>query len=76
MSVAGFSRSFGLHARIAPRFARAEPRRRVLAYLQGILSDIVAQKRLAIGRTRPRSASRWHAALALTRGLGYERRAR
>jgi SRSO17 transposase len=30
---------FGLHARIAPRFARSEPRRRVLAYLQGILSD-------------------------------------
>jgi hypothetical protein len=28
-----------LHARIAPHFARAEPRRRVLAYLQGILSD-------------------------------------
>src|SRR6266705_3123116 len=31
---------FGLHARIAPRFARSEPRHRVLAYLQGILSDI------------------------------------
>jgi hypothetical protein len=30
---------FGLHARLAPRFARSEPRRRVLAYLQGILSD-------------------------------------
>jgi hypothetical protein len=30
---------FGFHARIAPRFARSEPRRRVLAYLQGILSD-------------------------------------
>jgi hypothetical protein len=30
---------FGLHARIAPRFARPEPRRRVLAYLQGLLSD-------------------------------------
>ncbi len=30
---------FRLHARIAPRFARAEPRRRALAYLQGILSD-------------------------------------
>ena len=30
---------FRLHARISPRFARAEPRRRVLAYLQGILSD-------------------------------------
>ena len=31
---------FRLHARISPRFARSEPRRRVLAYLQGILSDI------------------------------------
>ncbi len=30
---------FRLHIRIAPRFARAEPRHRVLAYLQGILSD-------------------------------------
>ena len=30
---------FYLHARIAPRFARPEPRRRALAYLQGILSD-------------------------------------
>jgi len=30
---------FSLHARIAPRFARSEPRHRVLAYLQGILSD-------------------------------------
>jgi SRSO17 transposase len=29
-----------LHARIAPRFARPEPRRRALAYLQGIMSDI------------------------------------
>jgi SRSO17 transposase len=28
-----------LHARIGPRFARSEPRHRVLAYLQGILSD-------------------------------------
>src|SRR5712692_10471719 len=27
-----------LHARIAPRFARPEPRRRALAYLRGILS--------------------------------------
>jgi SRSO17 transposase len=30
---------FHLHARIAARFARAEPRRRALAYLQGLLSD-------------------------------------
>jgi|SRR5579859_1219757 len=29
-----------LHARIAPRFARPAPRRRVLAYLQAILSDL------------------------------------
>ncbi len=28
-----------LHARIAPRFARREPRRRALAYLKGIVSD-------------------------------------
>jgi hypothetical protein len=28
-----------LHARIAPHFARAEPRRRALAYVQGILSE-------------------------------------
>src|SRR5437588_271065 len=30
---------FHLHARIAARFARPEPRRRALAYLQGLLSD-------------------------------------
>jgi SRSO17 transposase len=29
-----------LHARIASRFARPEPRRRVLAYLQGLLSSV------------------------------------
>ncbi len=32
---------FHLHARIAPRFARPEPRLRALAYLQGILSETV-----------------------------------
>jgi SRSO17 transposase len=30
---------FDLHARIAPRFIRPEPRRRALAYLQGIVSE-------------------------------------
>jgi SRSO17 transposase len=30
---------FYLHARLAPRFARPEPRRRALRYLQGILSE-------------------------------------
>jgi SRSO17 transposase len=29
-----------LHARIAPRLARAEPRRRVLAYLRGLLGNV------------------------------------
>jgi hypothetical protein len=29
-----------LHARIAGRFARAEPRRRVLAYLRGLLGNV------------------------------------
>ena len=29
-----------LHARIAPRFARAEPRRRALAYLRGLLGSV------------------------------------
>jgi len=29
-----------LHARFAPRFARPEPRRRALAYLQGLMSSI------------------------------------
>jgi hypothetical protein len=29
-----------LHERIAPRFARTEPRRRVLAYLHGLLSGV------------------------------------
>ena len=29
-----------LHTRIAPRFVRPEPRRRVLAYLQGVLSPV------------------------------------
>ena len=29
-----------LHARIAPRFARPEPRRRALAYLQGLISSV------------------------------------
>lgn len=29
-----------LHARIAPRFARPEPRRRALSFLQGLLSSV------------------------------------
>ena len=29
-----------LHARLAPRFARAEPRKRALAYLRGLFSAV------------------------------------
>src|SRR3954468_8518910 len=37
----GWSRELeGLAARIAPRFTRAEPRRRALAYLRGLLSPL------------------------------------
>src|SRR2546430_12946492 len=31
---------FQLHERLAPRFARSEPRRRALLYLQAVISDI------------------------------------
>jgi hypothetical protein len=33
-----------LHARIAGRFARAEPRRRALAYLRGLLGNVTRNK--------------------------------
>jgi hypothetical protein len=45
---------FDLHARIAPYFARVEPLRRTLAYLQGWLQRNPAQKWLAIGSNRAR----------------------
>jgi hypothetical protein len=35
---------FYLHARLAPRFARPEPRRRALRYLQGILSETTRKR--------------------------------
>jgi SRSO17 transposase len=39
--VAGWAAELGrLHARIAPRFVRPEPRRRALAYLRGLLSPV------------------------------------
>jgi hypothetical protein len=54
-----------LHARIAPRFARAEPRRRVLAYLRGLLGNVVSSPssgNTAAAEATPgcsRSPSRW-----------------
>jgi hypothetical protein len=39
--VAGWAQALTvLHGRIAPRFARPQPRRRALSYLQGVLSEI------------------------------------
>ena len=39
--VRGWAAGLGeLHARISPRFARAEPRRRVLAYLRGLVGNV------------------------------------
>lgn len=60
-----------LHARIAPRFERAEPRRRTLAYLKGLLSPAErkngwqlaeeAGERTPDGMQRLLNASRWDA---------------
>src|SRR5260221_302237 len=60
-----------LQARIAPRFERAEPRRRALAYLQGLLSHTErkngwqlaeeAGERTPDGMQRLLNASRWDA---------------
>jgi SRSO17 transposase len=60
-----------LHARIAPRFERAEPRRRSLAYLKGLLSHAErkngwqlaeeAGERTPDGMQRLLNASRWDA---------------
>jgi SRSO17 transposase len=58
-----------LHARIAPRFERAEPRRRALAYLRGLLSHAERKNRWQLaeevgegtpdGMQRLLNASRW-----------------
>jgi hypothetical protein len=45
-----------LHARIAGRFARAEPRRRALAYLRGLLGNVVRKNGWPL-RCRPSSGS-------------------
>ena len=59
-----------LHARIAPHFERAEPRRRSLAYLKGLLSHAErkngwqlaeeAGERTPDGMQRLLNASRWY----------------
>jgi hypothetical protein len=60
-----------MHARIAGRFARAEPRRRVLAYLRGLLGAVTPEKRLAVGRARRRGHPGWDAAVVGHRRVGF-----
>jgi hypothetical protein len=59
-----------LHAWISPRFARAEPRRRALAYLRGLLGNVTRKNGLAAGRACRGAHSRWDAAAAGHRRLG------
>jgi hypothetical protein len=68
---------FRLHARLAPRFARPEPHRRVLRYLQGILSDTARKNGWQLaeyeGCARPDGMQRLHAPavwVVLTQGNG------
>ena len=56
--------------RIAPCFRRIEPRRRVRAYLQGLLWSGGAQERLAIGRACWRPHARRGAGLSRPHALG------
>ena len=54
---------FGLRTRLAPRFARSEPRRRVLTYLPGILSDTARKNGWQLAEHaregRPDGMQRW-----------------
>ena len=61
---------FRLHERLAPRFARPEPYRRVLAYLQGILSETSRKNGWQLAE-HAGEASRWHATPAFQRRLGH-----
>jgi hypothetical protein len=51
-----------LHAPIASRFARAEPRRRALAYLRGLLGPVGRKNGWQLAST-PGRPPRWDAAV-------------
>jgi hypothetical protein len=53
-----------LHARIAPRFARAEPRRRVLTYLRGLLGNVTQKNGWQLAEHARGAHPRWDAAAA------------
>ena len=50
--------------RLAPYFARAEPRQRAMAYIRGLFAHHRAKKRVAVSGTGRRSDSRRHATSA------------
>src|SRR5579871_6850856 len=58
-----------LHTRLAPRFARPQPRRRTLAYLKGIVGSVERKNGWKPGRTRRRKSCRWDATVTGQRGL-------
>jgi hypothetical protein len=60
----------GLGARIGPRFARAEPRRRALAYLRGLLGQVERKNSWQQPRARRRGDPGRDAAVAGHRPLG------
>src|SRR5215217_7606640 len=64
-----------VHRRIAGRFARSEPRRRVLAYLRGLLGQLERKNGWTLAEAAG-EVSRWDAAAAAHRGLERRRRPR
>lgn len=62
---------FDLHARIAARFARPEPCRRTLAYLQGILSETERKNGWQLAEHAKEVRASWDATPALFRCLGH-----
>jgi hypothetical protein len=47
-----------IYARIAPRFARSEPRERVAAYVRGLLAPLERKNSWTLAGTTPRARGR------------------
>jgi hypothetical protein len=59
-----------LHVRIAGRFARAEPRRRALAYLRGLLGPVGRKNGWQLAEHAGERTPRWDAAAVLGKDCG------
>ncbi len=64
-----------VHARIASRFARSEPRERVLAYVRGLLAPVERKNSWTLAE-RAGGEPGWDAAAARGGGLGRRRGSR